>query len=140
MVLYLGCDCDAPRTAEWSQESPSFHVVDVPGDVLEAVRQKLPHQHLRYVGSHEGCGCGFRREMDGVPIIKEGDEAVAEAYDHSELVRYLMTLAKQDRHVQIFGCWSGDEGQPIAYQRDCSVQELCGREFMFRELEIITLK
>lgn len=136
MVYYLGTDGEAPRVP-WQESRPAFCVDDVETDVLAAVRQKLPHTNLVYLGSHEGCGCGFRRADE---YTEEGNDDTATVEDHRALGEYLAALPPSARAPQIFGCWSGDEGAPIDHEREISISDILGRTFGFREREILTLK
>ena len=140
MVYFLGSDSEVPRTPAWDENHPAFYVGDPSADEMKLVREKLPHQHIRFLGSHEGCGCGFRCEHDGFLFGREGEEAFVEASDHIALVVYLRSLPSQERPMQIFGCWSGDEGEEVAYRRECTIAELGSPTFAFREREVITLR
>jgi hypothetical protein len=140
MVYYLGCNGDAPLMPKWNKASPAFYVDEVDHDVSKSVRAKLPHSCIRYLGSHQGCGCGFRSERDGILIVTEGDDAIAESADHASLVMYLKNLPPEISSAQIFGCWSGDEGEELDHHRECVVDELGGSEFAFREREIVVVK
>jgi len=136
MVYYLGTDGEAPR-GPWQESCPAFYVSDVETDVLPSVRQKLPHANLVYLGSHEGCGCGFRRADE---CAEEGCDDDATVEDHRALAAYLAALPSSVRPPQIFGCWSGDESAPIDHQREISVSDILGRTFGFHEREILTLR
>ena len=139
MVYYLGTDGNAPLTAPWNKESPSFYVSDLEDSVKDAVGKKLPHRNLIYLGSHEGCGCGFRSYRDGYLMEGDADEKDVIA-DHAALSAYLEALPPSERPVQIFGCWSGDESEPVNFHRDIVPSEILNPEFGFREREILTLK
>jgi hypothetical protein len=136
MVYYLGTDGDAPRIA-WQESYPAFYVSGIESDVLPSVRQKLPHTNLVYLGSHEGCGCGFRRADE---YTEDGNENVATTEDHRALSAYLAALPTSVRPPQIFGCWSGDETAPIDHQREISPLDILERTFGFQEREILTLR
>jgi hypothetical protein len=140
MTYYLGCQRDAPLTAAWSSTSPGFYVsepqvVDVAA-VLATVRQHLPFPIIRCLGSHSGCGCGFRNQAAG--FVKTDPEGIAtQQADHEALAAYLRALPQQS--LQIFVCWAGDENVPPEHSRTCSIAELASPDFIFRERELITL-
>jgi hypothetical protein len=140
MVYFLGCDFNAPLSPRWAEKKPAFYIGIPSQDEIDRVRTKLPHTHIRYLGSHEGCGCGFRSELNGYLVQREGEEAQVEAADHAALVAYLKALPREGRPAQIFGCWNGDETEAIAHQRECAIEELAAPEFAFRERELITLR
>ena len=138
MVYYLGTDGNAPLTTPWSKDSPAFNVSEIDGPERDHVRKQLPHRNIVYIGSHEGCGCGFRSYRDGYLMEGDAKEADTDA-DHAGLADYLARLPASDRPIQIFGCWSGDESTPIEYSREISPSDLLDPSFGFRERELITL-
>jgi len=140
MVYYLGCDSLFPCLPAWDEKNPAFHVDTLTKENEQRVRSKLPHEHIYYLGSHEGCGCGFRSESDGFLLAREGDDARAEAEDQAALAAFLAAIPRKGRAMQIFGCWSGDELEPIAFRRECEIRDLATQTFAFREREIITLR
>lgn len=140
MTYYLGCQRDAPLTAAYSTTSPVFYVsepqvVDVAA-VLATVRQHLPFPIIRCLGSHTGCGCGFRNDGFGVVSMNPEDIAARQA-DHEALAAYLRALPQQS--LQIYICWAGDEAVPPEHFRTCSIAELASPDFIFHERELITL-
>lgn len=138
MVYYLGTDGDAPLTEPWCKESPAFHVTEIDGPEFEHVKEKLPHRRLVYLGSHEGCGCGFRSYRDGYLMDGGADEKDVCA-DHEALCAYLSSLPPSDHPIQIFGCWSGDESVPVEHFRSIAIPDVLDPQFGFREREILTL-
>ncbi len=139
MVYYLGTDGAAPLTSPWSKTAPAFHVADLDGPESEHVKKKLPHRRLVYLGSHEGCGCGFRNYRDGYLMAGDAEEKDVLA-DHEALAAYLSALSPSASPIQIFGCWSGDESDPVEHFRDISPLDVLDPKFGFREREILTLK
>jgi len=140
MVYYLGCETDAPLTAPWSEMSAVFHVSE-PRECELVVRRHLAFPCIRYLGAHTGCGCGFRRDYGGYIDANpdDPDEAAAAQSSHDALVAYLKALPPQQRPMQIYGCWSGDESRPPEHFRTCSISQLASSDFGFRERELITL-
>lgn len=140
MMYYLGSECDAPLTEPWAEGSPGFHVSEL-DEWNAVVRKQLDFPCVRYIGAHSGCGCGFRRELNGYLDTDPEDVAAAKATqaDHEALVAYLRALPSQSRPMQIYGCWSGEEAMKPLLCRSCSIAELSSRTFGFRERELLTL-
>jgi hypothetical protein len=136
MLYFLGTDSDAPLSPAWDPTSPAFFVSAPRSDDLEKVRSILPHRHIIWLGSHEGCGCGFRRLHPEIPFEEQEEEAARA--DHAALVAYLEVLPKTERADQIFCYWDG-ESEPLEHSRTCKIWELLGDHFAFQEREIITL-
>lgn len=143
MVYYLGTDSPAPLVPAWDEKAPAFHVVALDSDrtpeQVAAVRQKLARRHVVYIGSSQGCGCGFR-QFDEVQFEVLTEEKQVAERDHRALFDYLDALPPSESPLQIFGCWSGDEVQPVEYRRECSFAELVEPRFGFREREIISFR
>jgi hypothetical protein len=57
MVVYLAADAPLPLIS-WDAQAPAFHVKAL-GSRDDPVRARFSKPHVYYVGSHEGCGCGF---------------------------------------------------------------------------------
>jgi hypothetical protein len=106
-VYDLGSDSDLPTLG--SADSKAFHVKE-PNSYEIVVRRNLAFKHVRYLGSHQGCGCGFRNEINADPVSEL--EKAATQVDHDSLVAYLRSLPAQQRPMQILSCWSDDEELP----------------------------
>jgi hypothetical protein len=138
MVYYLGTDGEAPLFPVWNKETPAFYVAMVDETELERMSGKLPHRNLRYLGSYNGCGCGFRNFRDGIMVTAKA-QSLDTDNDHLALRNYLKALPTSGRPAQIFGCWSGDEGEPIEFERTIKPDDIIEQSFGFREREILTL-
>lgn len=62
LALYIASPKPLPLVP-WDPKKPTFHVVPLE-DSNHRVRKILPHPHIYYVGSHEGCSCAFNYEHD----------------------------------------------------------------------------
>ncbi len=137
MAYYLGCECDAPLTPAWSKVPSGIHVSEL-RDCDSVVRERLPYPCIRWIRGPTGCGCGFRRYCgDYVDVGPDGDNTMQA--NHDALVAYLRALAPQSRPMQIYACWSGDEGKPPEHFHTCSIAALASPDFGFRERELLTL-
>jgi hypothetical protein len=125
-VYYLGSDSDLPILG--SADSKAFHVKELNSYEM-VVRKNLTFKHVRYLGSHQGCGCGFRNEGNAYPVT-ESDQAATQA-DHDSLVAYLLSLPIQQRPMQIFSCWSGGEELPPEYFNTYRIADLARPTFAF---------
>jgi hypothetical protein len=134
-VYYLGSDSELPIFG--SADANEFHVKELNSFEM-AVRKNLPFKYVRYLGSHQGCGCGFRNESNSVP---ESDSARAAIQaTHDALVAYLLSLPVPQRPMQIFNCWSGGEGLPPEYFNTYRIADLAQPDFAFSiPRELITL-
>ncbi len=87
------------------------------------VRARFALSHVRYVGSHEGCGCGYNSgglAFDGFERVDEAREYLTAMRDEErekfereqrsrERLRAIIEEALRHGAVEVFGCWAGDE-------------------------------
>ena len=113
-----------PKPATPGTPADYHYVEEVPDDA--PIRARLASPHVTYVGSHEGCGCGYNSgdlAFQGIEEVAEAmalldamtdherDELVAEQRSRVRL-RNLVTDALAHGPVEIYACWAGDEDAP----------------------------
>ena len=93
------------------------------------VRNRFTLPLVYYVGSHEGCGCGFNSddlawqgfELDTVadmqPLLEgfldqERTEFLAEQGSRLYLKDQLLSLLAESDVAEVFSCWAGGESDP----------------------------
>lgn len=136
-VLYLASDRPGP-TIDWNPEARAFHVKSE-DPALETVRPRFTRPHVAYLGSDDGCGCGFRRDPSWVPVMEDGTASLSQQRNHRQLHDYLAALLADQPSVELFGCWSGDEGLPEETCRTASVTEITDPGFWFAERERVVV-
>lgn len=136
MVYFLGASIDTPLIA-FDEDAPAFNVREPEPEEMAAQRH-LATPHIRYVGSHTSCGCGFRCEALGDTSPRDEGAADTQA-DHEALASYLSSLPPEAQTIRIFGCWSGDEADPPEHFRSCAAEDIREPDFTFREKELITI-
>lgn len=134
LMVWVGTEQPVPAVsrAEDAGTGPDgyFTVSEVPPDA--PVRGRFPSPHVTYVGSHEGCGCGFNSGA----LTFEGVESEAElagllgALTDEERGEYAAERRSRERlcaivraaavagPVYVYACWAGDESEPpVAEER-----------------------
>jgi hypothetical protein len=81
------------------------------------VRAQFTLPHVVYVGSDTGCGCNFRHasyQQGCWPEEQSIDEEKAPVTqpNHESLVAFIRQHFTGEPFVELYGCWSGDEGYP----------------------------
>lgn len=89
LLLYLGANRALP-TISGNQDKPAFYIGLDDNPPFAAI-EYLQTKYIYYVGSHEGCGCGF-----GYESTQEFEETL---YD--EMSDDFKASAKQDREDRI---------------------------------------
>ena len=90
------------------------------------IRRNVPSAFVTYVGSHQGCGCGFNSgliEFEGIedeaslaPLLGallDGERAEYERERRSrERLHLLISDALPAGPVIVYACWAGAEAEP----------------------------
>lgn len=132
LMVWVGTATAVPAVA-----GPTRHDVDADYYCVEDVaadapiRARFTSPHVTYVGSHEGCGCGFNSAdllFQGIDMMTEAT-ALLGAMDEEERADLaaeqrsrtrlgaLVCAALQHGLVEIYGCWAGDEAEPLSDER-----------------------
>jgi hypothetical protein len=127
LAVYIASDKPLP-IVPWEERRPSFHVHDLTKDPDdEAVRQQFEMAHVHYMGSDEGCGCGFLKEW------KEAKDLELVEKNYSELADYVRGALDGGAKVQMFSCWGGDESSEREFHETIIVDDLLQPDFQFKE-------
>jgi len=127
LAVYLASDKPLPLIS-WSREKPSFYVEKLTS-AEESVKTQFEIPHIYYLGSHEGCGCGFFKTGQDWDVL--GRSQAQENY--TQLVSYLKQVQFQDSRNQIYVCWQGDENTEPEFRKQVDLQQLMDKNFEFKE-------
>ncbi len=135
LLLWVASEQPIPLVSLVDPQTPDpengYHRIDdVATDAPVRARFSLPH--LRYVGSHEGCGCGYNsselawtglvRVDDITPLYEAMSSEERESFDAEQKsrkrLRAIVERALAVGAVEVFACWSGDEVDPATSERD----------------------
>ena len=103
-AVYLASEEELPEIP-WDADHPSFHVRKLSSKDDEDVIPHFTRPSIRYVGSHEGCGCGFFRDTEepNSAMYREFRKAL------SALATYVRLALKGSDQLEMFLCWEGDQ-------------------------------
>lgn len=135
LMVWLGSEVPLVRVALPRATGSATVYFRVTPEAPEApVRVQLDQPHVYYVGSHEGCGCGFRSRALGLeglrafaevlPLLPallddEREELLAEQRSReflSDVIREALLGGK----VEVLSCWAGEEAEPPSVVKDVS--------------------
>lgn len=126
-MVWIGTEQPVPpvlRADEPDLVTDFYEVDEVAADA--PVRARFTSPHVTYVGSHQGCGCGFNSAelewkgftdvADAMALIdamtdNEREEFLAEKRSRERLGA-LVSAALLHGKVEIYVRWAGDEGDP----------------------------
>jgi hypothetical protein len=125
LTVYLASDIPLPLI-KWSKDKPSLHVKGLTPS-KDSVKTQFEIPHIYYLGSNEGCGCGFfKRGRDGY-ALKSSEE------NYSQLNVYLKKAKSLGAQIQIYACWDGDENTEPEFRNKIELEHLIESNFEFKE-------
>lgn len=129
LMLWVAAEQPIPEVTLVNPQTPDpvsgYHrIEDVAPDARVRARFTLPC--VSYVGSHEGCGCGYNSGSIGWEGFARVDEVTSlfGALLDEERTAFLVEQGSRERlralveralvwgAVEVFGCWAGDEVDP----------------------------
>ncbi|MEN1678856.1 MAG: hypothetical protein AAGJ46_04645 [Planctomycetota bacterium] len=146
-MLYIASDGEIPAIA-WNPLKRAVHTETL-SERTRSVVDKFSLPEVRYIGSDKQCGCGYRWAMlqngewpeadyrgqdwyEEQLDEDEGDKRSQEA-NHDQLGVILMGLMDASHSVELYGCWSGEEGAAAKQTIATRVSELVEPNSVFRE-------
>jgi len=134
-TLYVGASIKLPLI-EWNKEQPGFHTAN-PRDYELRVLSRFTLPHVLYVGSHEGCGCGFRHALaEGkiwLPVVEDDKDTLnAIQKNHVDLRQYLAGNTAA-RSFEIYACWNSDVNDCPDCVSDIKIEDIVKEDFYFKE-------
>ena len=135
MVIFIASRSPLPLIP-WQKDAPAFNVTELT-EHEKPVCRHLALPHVRQAGSHTSCGCGFN---EGREYPEAYDDPAAERAEAMESSSRLARYVREHRVEQIYSCWSGDGGEPRAFERRITPGVLVAEDFVFRERELLTIE
>lgn len=127
MAVYIG----APHPLQlvpWNEDHPAVCVLELVPKDREVLRH-FTFKHVYFVGSHQGCGCGF--QCGQYPEIDDEDRPLKRA----SLAQLAALLADQRCNLEVFACWEGDQGADPEHHRELTRNLIDSDDFFFLEKE-----
>lgn len=139
-VLYMASN-KPRREIPWDDKAPAFYVSGNDADI-QKVKHQFSKAHVYYVGSSSNCGCNYRRHPEWVYDTLTTEEQKTTQENQDKLHKYLSECLDDEGEIELFGCWSGDEGTKAQNARCIQVDELLKKEFYFEDNkpELIVVK
>lgn len=131
LAVYLASD-SVLRTSEWDKASPGVYVTAVPAG--DPVLRQFRYPHVYYVGSREGCGCGFAR--DG--LAPEDIDPCQE--DYNALQSIIASTVLSGGHMQLFTCWEGEQSEAPEVVGAVRVEQIADPSFELEELHLLEVE
>ncbi len=144
-VLYIGTDESLP-SIPWDEKDRHLNTEDL-GEHDGTVARHFSKSHTKYLGSDQGCGCGFRHvTFQNGEWPEEWNIGHNPDYDgsdekqiHQELYDFISQLLNSNPTIELYGCWDGDFAEPIEHREEITLGHLLDRKFFFRERGFYTV-
>ena len=136
MMVYLAAD-QPLRTIPWVEAAPAFNTSSLAPDE-ERVRCHLQGNHVLYVGSYEGCGCGFQLDSDARAFL-DREELDCRERSLRAFAQYLREELARVGTIHLFACWDGDQDASPEHRRALTPSALEDSTFSFLQKELSTI-
>ncbi|MBN1426843.1 MAG: hypothetical protein JXB07_00575 [Anaerolineae bacterium] len=137
MMVYIASESPLPLIA-WNDQCPAFYVTELPRPQDEQVRVQFSKPYVYYVGSHQGCGCGFLYGQypgfeDDANEERDKRESVA------RLSQYLAEAVAANGPIELFACWDGDQAIEPEDWGNITPEDIGGEVFYLEELQFLVI-
>ena len=134
-TLYLGTNVKLP-IIELDRNLPRFNARHLEYYEL-GVKSRITMPDVLYLGSDQGCGCGFRHALldrkEWYPIVEEDREAIESIQkNHQDLLEYILSYVNSGP-IEIYGCWNGVVNDSIRSVEEINVKVIIDKGFYFKE-------
>jgi len=137
MMVYIAADEPLPLI-EWQENVSIFCVMELSEDE-KLVRRQFSKPFVYYLGSYEGCSCGF--SYNNEPIEDEDDrrgDAVARE-SVRQLSKYLSDAVRRGS-VEMYACWDGDQEAEPEERLEVGADFFGGEAFAFKEKQFFKVE
>ena len=130
LALYLFTERNLPESS-WNKDDPKVFIEAVTTASNDRGALDWPHgcKHVYYIGSYQGCGCGWSPLSD----YDEDDDRTRKLRDRSALIDIL--VASDVSTSSFVCCWEGDQGQPMRSPQFLSWAQIQDGTYEFAELQ-----
>lgn len=135
LAVYIASATALPLVT-WDEARPAFYVDGVaPND---PVRARFSMPNVNYLGSHEGCGCGFKYGVMPAGLEDQDDEAKGRAA--VDALRAYVAKAAVGQPIEMFACWEGEQQLPVLETERISPEQLGGESFDFQQRHLLRVE
>jgi len=127
MELFLASDQPINPSHGWKGER--YLTVGDIDETEQRVRAHFTLPHVRFLGAHTGCSCGFEYGVKELTTEEERAEDEAGRLSVAALHDFLETQLRQGRAVQLLSCWQGEESRTPREVLEVSPDYFGGKSF-----------
>lgn len=136
MTLYIGSVSELVQI-EFDEKNPSFHTREL-NENENLIYKHISLPNILYLGSDEGCGCGFRHALldNNKWFIVESEENLDNQIgqtNHRDLYNYIKDNIANGSSIHIYGCWNGDLMETSKSVEEIVLEDILHEQFYFKE-------
>ena len=140
-TIYIATNEVMP-TILYDESSRTLNTEDITEDE-ETLKNIFSLPNIKFVGSDQGCGCGFRHALlDGnnwLTVLDE-DQTNFDNSNHRNLVDFIVNNNITEKKIEILTCWEGDHNEPLKSFETIQIQDLLKEDFYFKERALYTVR
>jgi hypothetical protein len=132
-MLYLASENELPKAKTEIENSDIY--IEKHKTLFNAMNISFNKRNIYYVGSDEGCSCGFMLEVD----CKHQENSILQQKKRNQyrLFEYLNDCLETETSLELYGVYNGDEGQKVVSERNIKIKDLIDKDFFFVEKELL---
>jgi hypothetical protein len=135
--VFIAADRKLPTIA-WNPLDPSMYIRPV-DEMDPDVGQVFSKRHVYYVGSHEGCGDGFRFGLDPARTAADREREERSRTSVDRLAAYLDSVADKSS-IEIFARWSSEPASRNGAATPFDTAAMRAEAFSFPENELLIIE
>jgi hypothetical protein len=136
MLIFMS-SAQEPPAVRWQPSAPAFHTRELKAEE-DSVRSFLPARVVTYLGSHEGCGCGFQGADP--ELEHEEEQKVSARQSLQSLRRFVAEQLKHQTRLWLYASESDDLALGVRSTRTVTPRDLDPDSFYFRNGELIEVR
>lgn len=110
LAVYISTDQHI-QTIPWNNDVPSLFITDTNNRDHYKVENQFTLAQVYYIGSHEGCGCGFIFNENDPEYLEEKADLQLRIDSVSKLVSLIESVLSKSASVEIFACYEGSQSE-----------------------------
>jgi hypothetical protein len=141
-MLFVAADEPLPLIP-WQQNNPAFWVREI-REAEAGVRKQFTKPYIYYVGSHEGCGCGFAYGIwpidDASPFAMSKRAEEAAGREAVQCLSEYLARAVENGDVELYACWEEEQEYDPAERATVTPADVGGPAFQFKDSQFLIVQ
>lgn len=141
MTIYIATDRQLP-TIPYDEKDRKLNTADITSNE-KTLKNVFSKSHFKYIGSDQGCGCGFRHALlhngDWFNVVNN-EETTFDNSNHVNLVDFISKNISDEKTIEILACWNGDHNESVKFQESIKLTDILDKDFYFKERRLYTVQ